>query len=312
MTSITRRSGVPTFHGSSVPRIPRSRPRGVGIVLMLVLALAPAQGRAQSDAAPQRIISVVPAVTEMLFAIGAAPRVVGVSSFARFPPAVNALPRVGALLDPDVEGILSLRPDLVVLYGSQVDVVEQMTRARVRVFAYRHGGLTNIAGTMRRLGRETGHAEAANRAAASIEVAVTAVRARVAGRPRPRVLLVMGRDPDAIRNVYASGGRGFLHDMVVAAGGDNVFADIDREAVQPSSEGILAAAPDVVLEIRAEGLLAPAEAARQHDVWRPFSTIPAVRDRRVIVLTGNDLIVPGPRVAAATERLARALHPDAF
>ena len=141
---------------------------------------------------------------------------------------------------------------------------------------------------------------------------MTAVRERVAGRPRPRVLLVMGRDPDAIRNVYASGGRGFLHDMVVAAGGDNVFADIDREAVQPSSEGILAAAPDVVLEIRAEGLLAPAEAARQHDVWRPFSTIPAVRDRRVIVLTGNDLIMPGPRVAAATERLARALHPDAF
>ena len=99
---------------------------------------------------------------------------------------------------------------------------------------------------------------------------------------------------------------------VVAAGGDNVFAHIAREAVQPSSEGILAAAPDVILEIRAEGLLAPAEAAHQRDVWRPLSTIPAVRDRRVVVLTGNDLIVPGPRVAGGTERLARALHPEAF
>lgn len=294
---------------NAIARVPKVH---IVAACVFLLALDAVPARAQQESAPQRIVSVVPAVTEMLFAIGAASRVVGVSSFARFPPAVNALPRVGALLDPNVEGILSLRPELVVLYDSQVDVVKQMARARVRVFDYRHGGLTDITETMRRLGRETGHAAEANRAAATIESAVTAVCARVAGRRRPRVLLVMGRDPDAIRNVYASGGRGFLHDMVIAAGGDNVFADIDREAVQPSSEGILTAAPDVILEIRAEGLLAPAEAARQRDVWQQFSTIPAVRNGRVVVLTGNDLIVPGPRVAGGIERLARALHPDAF
>ena len=99
----------------------------------------------QTDArakAPSRIISLVPAVTEMLFAVGAGPRVVGVSSFDHFPKEVERLPRVGALLDPDVERILSLRPDLVVVYRSQTDVLAQLGRAyhfgRNRTKAARH------------------------------------------------------------------------------------------------------------------------------------------------------------------------------
>lgn len=261
---------------------------------------------------PQRIVAVVPAVTEMLFAIGAGPQVVGVSSFARYPALVESLPRVGALIDPDVEQILSLEPDLVVLYSSQTDAIEQMSRAGINVLPYSHGGIRDVTEMLRELGRRTGQADKAHAVVSSIESMLTAVAVRVSSRAKPRVLLVIGRDPDMIRNVYASGGIGFLHEMITAAGGENIFAHVNREAVQPTSEGILGTAPEVIVEVRAEGMLSPDKVSEQRNVWQSLSSIPAVRRRRVYFLTGNDLIVPGPRLAQATERLARVLHPTAF
>ena len=258
---------------------------------------------------PQRIISLVPALTEMLFTMGAGPQVVAVSSYDEDPPQVKSLPRVGALLDPDVERILSLKPDLVITYGSQVDLQAQLTRAGIPMFGYRHGGLAAIVETMRALGERTGHPREADAAAREIEARLAAIRARASRSPKPRTLLVFGRERGALRNIYASGGRGFLHDMLEAAGGTNIFADIDRESVQATTELILARAPDVILEVRSADIATGDEAAKEAASWAPLASVPAVRQNRVIVLTGKGLTVPGPRVAEVVEQMARALHP---
>ena len=257
---------------------------------------------------PRRIISVVPAVTEMLFAIGAGPQVVGVGSFDELPPEVPELPRVGALIDPDLERIISLRPDLVVLYASQSDPQEQLARAEIPVFSYVHSDLAQVMETIRTLGARTGRAGGAERLATSLERRLQGIRERVKGRERPRTLLVMSREPLALRNIYASGGFGFIADMLEAAGGTNVFADIERESVQPTTETILATAPDVIIEVRVGGALTAEQADRERQVWEALVGVPAVRNGRVYFLTGGDLVVPGPRVAAATDRLARLLH----
>ena len=133
------------------------------------------------------------------------------------------------------------------------------------------------------------------------------------GRPRPRTLLVFERDPTTLREVYVSGGVGFLHDMLEIAGGVNVFADVARESVQPSVETMLARAPEVILEVRATGLLAPADIAAGEArlgcarVGAGRSAAGAFRS-----CNGDYLVVPGPRVVQGTEAFARALHPDAF
>ena len=264
----------------------------------------------QPDTAPQRIISIVPALTEMLFAIGAGPQVIAVSSFDRSADAA-ALPRVGALLNPNMERVFSLQPDLVITYGSQVEQQGQLERAAIPIFSYRHGGLADVTATIRELGELTGHVDQARAVAAGIEQELAAIRARVANRTPPRTLLVFGREPDAIRNVYASGGIGFLHDMLEAAGGSNIFADVLREAAHPSSETILASAPEVIVELRADGATEN-EIVRETAAWQRFSTVPAVRGGRVHFLTGRELVVPGPRVAKVTRRIAQLLHPDAF
>jgi iron complex transport system substrate-binding protein len=288
--------------------------RLIGIVLaaaVVVGGVRPATTQTRA-AEPRRIVSLVPALTEMLFALGAGPRVVAVSSYDEFPPEVKSLPRVGALLDPDMERILALRPDLVVIYGSQTDLQSQFARAGIRVFNYRHAGLSGVFNTLKELGAAVGRSGDADRLAREIRERLDAIQARVRGRPRPRTLLVFERDPASLRGVYVSGGVGFLHDMLEIAGGVNVFADMARESVQPSVETMLARAPDVILEVRVKGLLAPADVAEAKRVWGALASVPAVQHGRIQILHGDHLVVPGPRVVQGTEAFARALHPDVF
>ena len=261
------------------------------------------------QAPPRRIISLVPALTEMLYAVGAGPQVVAVSSYDEYPPDVNTLPRVGALLDPDTERIIALKPDLVITYGSQVDLQAQMKRATIATFDYRHAGLAHILVTMKELGVRTGHGAEADKAVAAIEARLAAVRARVAGKRRPKVLLVFSREPKTLRNMYVSGGRGFLHDMLEIAGGDDVFNDIDKESVQVSTETILARAPEVILELRPEEIPGGQPMRDELASWSRLASVPAVRNKQVLFISGHAVTVPGPRVAESVERMAKALHP---
>jgi iron complex transport system substrate-binding protein len=260
--------------------------------------------------ASRRVISIVPSTTEMLFAMGAGDRLIAVGSYDRYPPEVSRLPRVGALIDPNVEQILAMRPDLVVMYGTQDELRKQLDRAHVPYFAYSHHGLSDVMTTIRALGLRVGVEASANALAGRLEQDITAVRARTANRRRPRTLLVFGREPGSLKNIEASGGEGFLHDMLEAAGGDDVLGDLHRQSVAMSTEMVLARAPEVIIEIRY------AEGDRRADAdiraWNALSSVPAVRNGRVYLLKGEEFVVPGPRVANAIGRLARTLHPDAF
>lgn len=264
--------------------------------------------RAAVQASPSRIVSLVPAVTEMLFAMGAGPAVVAVSSFDRFPPEAARLPKVGALLDPDFERVLSLRPDLVVIYGSQTDLATRLTRASIPHFSYRDSTLGDLFATMRQVGVRVGRAVNAERLAASIERDLEAVRTRVSGRARPRTALIFDREPGSLRGMYASGGRGFLHDLLSIAGGENVFGDVARDGLQVTSELLLARRPEIIIELVPSEGWPEARIARERALWTTLSSIPAVRSGRIHILADSSLSIPGPRVARAAAVFAAALH----
>jgi iron complex transport system substrate-binding protein len=122
---------------------------------------------------------------------------------------------------------------------------------------------------------------------------------------------VFGRDALTLRGIYASGGVGFLHDMLRAAGGDNVFGDVKQQSVQATSELILARRPDVILELR-PGQVTPEQQPKEIAVWQALPSVPAVRTNRIAIITDARTVVPGPRVAEGTELIAQALHPEAF
>ncbi len=282
--------------------------------LWAIIAAAPGpQSVSRRESHASRIISLVPAATEMLYAIGAGPRLVAVSSYDTYPPEVKQLPSVGALLDPNVERILSLRPDLVIVYSSQTDLKQQLARAGIGIYDYRHAGLADVTATIRQLGERTGDAASAAALASRIEKGLDDIHARVKSLPALRTLLVFGRERLALRGLYASGGIGFLDDMLKVAGGTNVFATIKVQAVQASTEQILAAHPDVILETRAANSAFPmGERDAELNVWRVLASVPAVRDGRIHFLFDDRIVIPGPRVVEGTMTMARALHPEAF
>jgi iron complex transport system substrate-binding protein len=263
----------------------------------------------QSSQRPSRIISLIPAVTEMLFAVGAGPQVVGVSSFDRYPPDVAKLQKVGALLDPDVERILALHPDLVAIYASQSDLRAQLERAQIPTYVYSHAGLPDITATLREIAGRVGHEAEGARVAATIESRIASVRKRVANLQRPRTLIVFDRETLSLRGIYASGGIGFIHDMVDAAGGDNVFADVKQQAVQATTELILGRRPEVILELRGDPV-PPDVRAKETGVWRALASLPAVQNNRVYLIDQQLTVVPGPRVADAVDLISNTLHPS--
>ncbi len=304
---LRRAACVSTTSGERVTGLTQAATRSWVLVLVILVSLvSTVQPSARAADRPRRIVSLIPAVTEMLFAMGAGSQVAAVSSFDHFPAEVDKLPRVGALVDPDLERILSLEPDLVAIYGSQTDLRTQLEHAGVPLYVYSHAGLADVTATIRALGRRVGRPDDASALARRIETRLAAVRARFAGRPRPRVLVVMGREPRALRGIYASGGIGFIHDMLEAAGGTNVFADVRKEAVQATAELILARKPDVILELRADSL-SPELVRQETDVWKAWSGVPAVKNGHVYLIADDRTVIPGPRVAEGVEIIAGAL-----
>ena len=161
----------------------------------------------------------------MLFAMGAGDQVVGVSSYDRYPAAVASRERVGALIDPNVERIFALKPDLVVVYGTQQELIARLDRAGVPTFGYQHAGLADITLTIRRLGQRVGRGQEADRLAARIERDIEEIRQQVAGGPAPGPRLSSRRGHSA--RLYAVPRR-ILH--AAGGGGGATFDDVRNRA----------------------------------------------------------------------------------
>jgi iron complex transport system substrate-binding protein len=278
------------------------------VVLMLFCAPKARMADQASTEGPSHIVSLVPAVTEMLFAIGAGGQVAGVSSYDKFPPETLSKPRVGALIDPDFERILSLKPDLVIVYGTQTDLIARLDRAHVPMFKYEHAGLADITSTIRKIGERVARTAAGNALADRLEREFEGIRRSVAGKPRPKAVLIFGREPGTLRGIYASGGVGFMHDMLTLAGGTDIFSDVKRQSLQATTELLLARAPEVVIEVHSGDPWPSDRIAVEKDAWKVLASLPAVRTGRVHELVDDRLSIPGPRVAEAVRLLVSALH----
>lgn len=293
----------------------QARPPRTALTLAAVLAVAAACGAcsdareapvepAARDVAPrtsttQRIVSLAPSTTETVFAIGAGAQVVGVSRFCDYPPAAARLPRVGGYNDPSLEAILSLRPTLVTGARGPGNrgAVDRLSAQHIETYFPEDGSLAEVRASILGLGTRTGHATEAAALAAQIDEHLRAIRASLAGRPRPRVLLVFGRRPLSV-----AGPRTFADEMLRAAGADNV---VTSGPTYPSLgvERVIELAPELILEA---GMSAGADGDFD---WARYPSIPAVRDGRVVRFEDERVLRPGPRVAEGVAVLARLVHP---
>ena len=275
--------------------------RALGVLCAIALSIGAA---AAASAPPPRIVSLAPAVTETLFALGEGGAVVGVSQYCDYPPAATHLPKVGTFLTPNVEAIAALRPDLIIGPGlsssrREVRTLEAMGYPTLTVD---DDSLAGIEQSITRIGARTGQQKAAVTLLATIQDHIEDVRARLAHtRPRTVVMLV-GHEP-----LVAVGRGTFLDDLLHLAGADNI-ADLSAQSwPRLSIEYIIAMRPEVILD----GAMG-SDANTPAGFWARYPIIPAVRNHRVFGYPQDPMLHPGPRVWQSLEILARRIHPEAF
>ena len=273
--------------------------------LALVLGTACAKQEPAAAKVPQRLISLAPSVTETLFALGLGDRVVAVGDYTFWPAEALKKPRVGGLIDPNLERITALRPDLAVLLPSERDIGTKLAPLGVATLIVHNESLADIETSFRTIAARCGVPEAGEKLAAQFH-AELAPRPQSPGAAAPKVLMVVERQAGRLGELYAAGPGTYLDELLGRLGGKNVFGDAPNLYPQASLEEIVARKPDLIFELRSDS---PDEAARRALIadWQPLATVPAVREGRIRVIAGNFTLIPGPRLPQLYRAMAVAL-----
>lgn len=261
----------------------------------------------------RRIVSMAPGITETLYAVGAGDRVIGVTRYCTFPPEAQEKADIGGLLDPSYETIVTLEPDLVVIYPFQDEAREKLKALGIVTLTVDHRTLNGILQSIALIGAATGHRAEAEALLGELNARANRVAERTAELDRPTVLVSAGRDKGTgqLTEIYASGQNTWYNSMLEMAGGTNAYTDRLIQFPTIGIEGLIDLDPDIIVEmVRANELQSFSEA----DIVAEWGTVPqlrAVKEKRVYVLSGDYTTVPGPRFVIVLEDLARALHPEA-
>ena len=279
--------------------------------IALLVFLASATGRSQPQEIPARIVSTSPSITETLFALGLGDRVVGVSTYCRYPPAVAALPKVGTFLKPDAETIARLKPDLVFVHKGPNNVLAQLGTLGIKTAVVDRGSLPGVFTTIREISTAANVADKGERLVSDLNAGLDRVRASVAGRTPRKLLIIVGRRTGTLTDIIAVGPGSYLHGIATIAGGSNVLASTTLEYPRISMETVISLAPDVIVDVGEMGE-SPADSDRRRQIteglWRSQTLVQAVRDGGVHAVHDEAFVVPGPRIVEVARTMARWLH----
>lgn len=269
-------------------------------ILARPFGCAPAERATRAQEAPRRIVSLAPALTEIVFSLGLGSRVVGVTSYCDWPPEATALPKVGGYANPSVEAVIALEPDLVLVSpgpGNREAAIA-IRRSGLRVEVVAAETLEETYRSIETVAEVCGEPERGRLLVRSLRERIERVAARARSSPPVRALFCVEVDP------IVAAGRGTLPgELLELAGGQNVV----REGRYPrlGIEGVIALAPDVILQAPMTEGGGPGRAA---SFWRRWPSVPAVAAGRIYVVEPDLVLRPGPRVADGVEALARLLH----
>lgn len=253
---------------------------------------------------PQRIISLSPSITETIYALGLEDRLVGDTDYCDYPPAARQKPHVGSLLNPSLERIVALKPDLVLgdAQGNRRETADQLEHLGIPLYGLGAHSLDDTLRSIEDVGRVLGQEEKAQALVASLRQRIQAVEQRVAGGARPKVLFVVWYQP-----LITAGPGTFIADVIRRAGGISIADGLKGEWPRLSLESALERDPDVILFPRTAAFSPDLEQFHHLAGWKDFR---AVRDNRMYFI--SDVINrPGPRLVDALEEVARILHPEA-
>lgn len=265
------------------------------------IALIDDTGNAVKLAAPaQRIVSLAPHLTEVLYAAGAGAALVGSVDYADYPPAAKALPRVGGYSRLDLEAVVALKPDLIVAWqsGNAAAALTKLRALGLPVYVNQPGKLLDVAHSIEQLGRLAGTSAVAETAAARFRERHAQYATRYSGRPKVRVFYQVWKQPLTTIN-----GRQIISDVIRLCGGENVFAELPVLAPTVTAEAVLAANPEVIV---ASGM--GTSRPEWLDDWRRWPSLTAVAKDNLYFVQPDLIQRHTPRVLDGAEQLCGHLE----
>lgn len=254
-------------------------------------------------AAPERILTLAPNLTEIAFALGLGERVVGVSDYTSWPPEAEGLPRLGGLFDPNLEGMVALEPDLALLLPSQEEVARHLERVGVETLSVEIETVDDLETAIVAVGRRCG-------AEAAAEALSTELRRELAPRPipgAPETVVALDRVPGRTESVLVAGPGTYFHELLARLGAANAFAEAPLRYPQVGMEEVLARAPAVILEVRPGPLSEESRRLLLAD-WERFPELPAVSRGAVRAVVGDWTMILGPRLPRLYRAMEEALR----
>mgnify|MGYP001039832460 FL=1 len=255
---------------------------------------------------PQRIVSLDPSVTEILFALGLNNEVVGVTQYCDYPEEARSKSKVGGYLDPNIEAIALLEPELVVttLKTDTPRLIQQLENFGIKVFVLDPQKIEDILENISSLAKLTYREERAEQLVGTFKEKLQEVKRKVDGISRPGVFFEMGADP-----LISVGPGSFANDLIEIAGGRNVAGQSSSRYYRYTLEEILLANPEVIIIC---SMVPDDSCLAQKRWWKRWRNMSAVRNNRIYVVEANLITRPGPRMIEGLMEIAKAIHPEIF
>jgi iron complex transport system substrate-binding protein len=257
---------------------------------------------------PKRIISLAPNITEMLFKIGAGDLLIGRTEFCIYPEAAKQIPSVGGYLNPDYEKIVSLEPDIIFLLPN-LEMERKLQRLELKTFTLPNETIEEIFQGFRALGRLLNHSGQAETVIGGIQDTLQFLQQQAAERDTFSTILIVGREAGSLKGLYAAGEDTYLSEILSLCGGVNAFADAPVRYFDVSKEELIQRNPEVIIEFRLiENPDPSGEISRLKADWKVFSTLKAVQNDHIFILSDRAFLIPGPRISLLAVALNRVLQ----
>ncbi len=287
----------------------------------LIISLSCVSSYADGDA-PKRIVSLSPNLTQIIYALGAWDRVVGVTIYSEFPPDAKTLPKVGGWINPSYEAIVALKPDLVVLVKDQQSSFgDKLRNLGLKTFVvHSNDSIKDILKSISDLGEVLGKEEEAKSLNAYIKTSLSEISKKARKKKKVRALIVIGRNPGTLEDLYVIGTGNYIDELLKIAGGENAVQS-ERFAIKITKETVFSFNPEVIFDIdhRKPALASTVKVEAKGvgeqnenldmNIWRnKLNQVDAVRNNAVYKLPSDSLLHPSQRIVEGAKVLYQALH----
>ncbi len=266
----------------------------------------------ETHPAPQRVISTSPAITEILFAIGAGDRVVGVTDYCNYPKNACRLPSIGGPLNPSTEKWIALKPDLIILQDDSVVLNKHAKVFKIPTLQVSVNNLKNILKSIQAIADATQTPRSGKQLVDKIKRQIETYRISIEKTKSRQVLMLLSDTNDPSRDLYAVGRNTFLNELLTIAGGENILPDTMATYPKISKEFIIAQSPEIIIEIGPKSNLSNKGILLRKKAWGKYPTLRAVKNDRLYFIGADYILIPGPRLVNILDNLSRNIHPELF